>query len=173
MTEVAAVRGVAGTVINGVCRDVSASLSQHYPLFSRGRVMRTGKDRSMVDLSDHGNLLERFVALPLPRMFMYGHQNNSLPYVTRLAENGIELAEISTSRTFRCTPTHRRCGLASRISSSEAAKETTTATPCPDAERLRAPRPGPPAARAAGGPQQLVRAVNDGGLRTPSEWATR
>jgi hypothetical protein len=95
MTEVAAVRGVAGTVINGVCRDVSASLSQHYPLFSRGRVMRTGKDRSMVDLSDHGNLLERFVALPLPRMFMYGHQNNSLPYVTRLAENGIELAEIS------------------------------------------------------------------------------
>jgi 4-hydroxy-4-methyl-2-oxoglutarate aldolase len=45
MTEVAAVRGVAGTVINGVCRDVSASLTQHYPLFSRGRFMRTGKDR--------------------------------------------------------------------------------------------------------------------------------
>jgi 4-hydroxy-4-methyl-2-oxoglutarate aldolase len=45
MTEVAAVRGIAGTVINGVCRDVSASLSQHYPLFSRGRFMRTGKDR--------------------------------------------------------------------------------------------------------------------------------
>lgn len=45
MTEVAAVRGVAGTVINGVCRDVSASLSQGYPIFSRGRFMRTGKDR--------------------------------------------------------------------------------------------------------------------------------
>jgi regulator of RNase E activity RraA len=45
MTEVAAVRGIAGTVINGVCRDVSASLSQHYPMFSRGRFMRTGKDR--------------------------------------------------------------------------------------------------------------------------------
>jgi len=30
---------IAGTVINGVCRDVSASLSQNYPLFSRGRFM--------------------------------------------------------------------------------------------------------------------------------------
>lgn len=45
MTEVAAGRGVAGTVIDGVCRDVSASLATGYPLFSRGRFMRTGKDR--------------------------------------------------------------------------------------------------------------------------------
>jgi len=45
MTETAAARGIAGTVINGVCRDVSASLAQNYPLFSRGRYMRTGKDR--------------------------------------------------------------------------------------------------------------------------------
>jgi 4-hydroxy-4-methyl-2-oxoglutarate aldolase len=41
----ASVRGIAGTVINGVCRDVSTSLSHSYPLFSRGRFMRTGKDR--------------------------------------------------------------------------------------------------------------------------------
>jgi len=45
MTEIAADRGIAGTVINGVCRDVSTSLNQGYPLFSRGRFMRTGKDR--------------------------------------------------------------------------------------------------------------------------------
>jgi regulator of RNase E activity RraA len=45
MTEVAAVRGIAGTVINGVCRDVPACLARNYPLFSRGRFMRTGKDR--------------------------------------------------------------------------------------------------------------------------------
>lgn len=45
MTEVASIRGIAGTVINGVCRDVPASLQQRYPLFSRGRFMRTGKDR--------------------------------------------------------------------------------------------------------------------------------
>ena len=45
MTEIAAARGIAGTVISGVCRDVSACLAQNYPLFSRGRFMRTGKDR--------------------------------------------------------------------------------------------------------------------------------
>lgn len=45
MTEVASIRGIAGTVINGVCRDVAASLAHRYPLFSRGRFMRTGKDR--------------------------------------------------------------------------------------------------------------------------------
>ncbi|MFF7984354.1 hypothetical protein ACFZDK_35465 [Streptomyces sp. NPDC007901] len=33
-------RGTAGTVIDGVPRDVSASLTQHYPLFTRGRFMR-------------------------------------------------------------------------------------------------------------------------------------
>ena len=32
-------------MINGVCRDVPTSLSHGYPLFSRGRFMRTGKDR--------------------------------------------------------------------------------------------------------------------------------
>ena len=45
MTEIAAARGIAGTVINGACRDVAAGLAQHYPLFARGRFMRTGKDR--------------------------------------------------------------------------------------------------------------------------------
>ena len=46
MTEAASIRGIAGTVINGACRDVSASLEHRYPLFSRGRFMRTGKDRA-------------------------------------------------------------------------------------------------------------------------------
>jgi regulator of RNase E activity RraA len=45
MTQVATARGVGGTVINGVCRDVTTSLLQSYPLFSCGRFMRTGKDR--------------------------------------------------------------------------------------------------------------------------------
>jgi pimeloyl-ACP methyl ester carboxylesterase len=55
---------------------------------------------SMVDLSDHGKLLERFLALRLPRMFMYGHQNRSLSYLIQPADNGIELAEISHSAHF-------------------------------------------------------------------------
>ncbi|ARP85352.1 RraA family protein [Bordetella genomosp. 9] len=49
LTEVASRRGIAGTVINGVCRDADAAAQFSYPLFSRGRFMRTGKDRVQVD----------------------------------------------------------------------------------------------------------------------------
>lgn len=49
LTSVANKRGVGGTVINGVCRDVSRSLELRYPIFSRGKFMRTGKDRVQVD----------------------------------------------------------------------------------------------------------------------------
>lgn len=42
-------RGVAGTVIDGVCRDVDRSLDLGYPIFSRGNWMRTGKDRVRVE----------------------------------------------------------------------------------------------------------------------------
>ncbi|HEX3190511.1 MAG TPA: alpha/beta hydrolase [Streptosporangiaceae bacterium] len=52
---------------------------------------------SMVDLSDHGNLMAKFLSLPCPRMFMYGEQNSSLSYLTKLSANGIELAEIPHS----------------------------------------------------------------------------
>jgi regulator of RNase E activity RraA len=49
LTTVAAARGVAGTVIDGVCRDVGRSLELGYPIFSRGNWMRTGKDRVRVE----------------------------------------------------------------------------------------------------------------------------
>ncbi len=49
LTSVAHKRGVGGTVINGVCRDVARSLGLVYPIFSRGKFMRTGKDRVQVD----------------------------------------------------------------------------------------------------------------------------
>ncbi len=49
LTTTAKQRGVAGTVIHGVCRDVAGSLEVGYPIFSRGRFMRTGKDRVEVD----------------------------------------------------------------------------------------------------------------------------
>lgn len=49
---------------------------------------------SMVERSDHGHLMERFLGLPFPKMFMYGQQNHTLTYLPHLAEHGIELAEI-------------------------------------------------------------------------------
>lgn len=55
---------------------------------------------SMVDLSDHGKLLDRFLALPAPKTFMYGEQNNTLSYLPALAEGGVELAEIEHCAHF-------------------------------------------------------------------------
>ncbi len=49
LTTVAHRKGIAGTVIYGVCRDVARSLELHYPIFSCGRFMRTGKDRVQVE----------------------------------------------------------------------------------------------------------------------------
>ncbi|HKP41485.1 RraA family protein [Mycobacterium sp.] len=49
LTTTAHGRGVAGTVIDGVCRDVDRSLILGYPIFSRGNWMRTGKDRVRVE----------------------------------------------------------------------------------------------------------------------------
>lgn len=49
LTSVAHQRGLGGTVINGVCRDVAKSLMLKYPVFSLGRFMRTGKDRVQLE----------------------------------------------------------------------------------------------------------------------------
>ncbi|MBC8246192.1 MAG: RraA family protein, partial [Deltaproteobacteria bacterium] len=45
MTVYSQKKGVAGTVIDGVCRDLPRILETGYPIFSRGRFMMTGKDR--------------------------------------------------------------------------------------------------------------------------------
>lgn len=49
MTQYAGLRRIRATVIDGVCRDVSKALGDNYPLFTRGRFMRTGKDRVQVE----------------------------------------------------------------------------------------------------------------------------
>jgi regulator of RNase E activity RraA len=49
LTFVAHRRGVAGTVIDGACRDTHLALELGYPLFSRSYSMRTGKDRVQLE----------------------------------------------------------------------------------------------------------------------------
>jgi regulator of RNase E activity RraA len=49
LTLVAKHRGVAGTVINGICRDVARAIEVNYPIYSLGHWMRTGKDRVEVE----------------------------------------------------------------------------------------------------------------------------
>lgn len=49
LTMVASTKGLAGTVIDGPCRDVHLCLSLGYPVYSRSYSMKTGKDRVQVD----------------------------------------------------------------------------------------------------------------------------
>ena len=49
LTWVSHRRGVAGTVIDGACRDTHLSLELGYPIYSRSYSMRTGKDRVQVE----------------------------------------------------------------------------------------------------------------------------
>jgi regulator of RNase E activity RraA len=46
MTQYAGLRGISGTVIDGVCRDVNRALTDEYPLFTAGRWMRTARTES-------------------------------------------------------------------------------------------------------------------------------
>jgi regulator of RNase E activity RraA len=49
LTWVAHERKIAGTVIDGACRDTHLSLELGYPIYSRSYSMRTGKDRVQVE----------------------------------------------------------------------------------------------------------------------------
>jgi 4-hydroxy-4-methyl-2-oxoglutarate aldolase len=49
LTMLATRRGIGGTVIDGVCRDIDRSLELGYPIFARRNAMRTGKDRVTAD----------------------------------------------------------------------------------------------------------------------------
>jgi regulator of RNase E activity RraA len=49
LTWVAHRRGIAGTVIDGACRDTYLCRELHYPIYSRSYSMRTGKDRVQVE----------------------------------------------------------------------------------------------------------------------------
>jgi 4-hydroxy-4-methyl-2-oxoglutarate aldolase len=49
LTWVSNRRGIAGTVIDGACRDTHLSRELAYPIYSRSYSMRTGKDRVQVE----------------------------------------------------------------------------------------------------------------------------
>ena len=49
LTEIAHRRDLAGTLIDGISRDVALCRELDYPVFSKGHWMRTGKDRVQVE----------------------------------------------------------------------------------------------------------------------------
>jgi len=55
---------------------------------------------SLVQYSDHGNLIRRFIGLRTPKLFVYGSENRGLSYLPTLKENGCEMVEIPESNHF-------------------------------------------------------------------------
>lgn len=49
MSTYAKMKGVAGTLIDGVCRDVKVVHELEYPIYTKGCYMRTGKDRIQIE----------------------------------------------------------------------------------------------------------------------------
>lgn len=50
--------------------------------------------------SDSGKLIDEFLKLRVPRLFLYGEANRSLSYLGRLRQSDVEVAEISRSAHF-------------------------------------------------------------------------
>jgi pimeloyl-ACP methyl ester carboxylesterase len=50
--------------------------------------------------SDSGRLMEEFIALPIPRLFIYGEANRRLSYLPKLRESSVQVREIPLSAHF-------------------------------------------------------------------------
>lgn len=53
-----------------------------------------------VKYSSTGELLQQFLSLPIPRIFIYGEENKNLSYIPDLIKNNISIKEISNSNHF-------------------------------------------------------------------------
>jgi pimeloyl-ACP methyl ester carboxylesterase len=85
------------------CRQSSFYSMPLYAASIRQRV-RPGAIRgifeSMVQLSDNGDLLTKFLSFSFPKAFMFGEQHASLSYLSELKASGVELMEIPKSGHF-------------------------------------------------------------------------
>jgi pimeloyl-ACP methyl ester carboxylesterase len=50
--------------------------------------------------SDSGRLIEEFLALPIPRLFLYGEVNKTLSYLPRLRASSVQVREVPSSAHF-------------------------------------------------------------------------
>lgn len=96
LTAMAHHRGVGGTVIDGVCRDVERALTIEYPLFTRGRFMRTGKDR--VEVSDVQTPVTVAGVQVRPGDILLGDADGVLVVARELVDEVVEISETITAR---------------------------------------------------------------------------
>jgi len=53
-----------------------------------------------VAYSATGELLKQYLAMEIPRVFIYGQENSSLSYIPKLRQNDMNIKEISGSNHF-------------------------------------------------------------------------
>jgi pimeloyl-ACP methyl ester carboxylesterase len=73
-----------------------------------------------VTYSDQGNLLRRFLSLPIPKCFLYGSENRHLSYLARIRESDCAVIEIPNANHFLFydAPNHYAAALANFACSS-------------------------------------------------------
>jgi regulator of RNase E activity RraA len=96
LTAMAADRGVGGTVIDGVCRDVQRALGTGYAIYSRGRFMRTGKDR--VEVSDVNRPVTVGGVHVRPGDLLLGDADGVLAVPGELADQVLEACTVISER---------------------------------------------------------------------------
>jgi 4-hydroxy-4-methyl-2-oxoglutarate aldolase len=84
-------RGIAGTVIDGACRDTHLAIDLTYPIFSRSYSMRTGKDR--VQLEAINTLIEVGHSRVEPGNIMRGDSDGVIAIPAAHEEAVLDLAE--------------------------------------------------------------------------------
>lgn len=90
LTYVAISKKIAGTVIDGVCRDVDGIRALSYPIFSRGHFMVTGKDR--VILKSVNETVEICDVQVQPGDLIMGDESGVLVIPQDKAEKVLEIA---------------------------------------------------------------------------------
>jgi regulator of RNase E activity RraA len=83
--------GIAGTVIDGACRDTHLAIQLNYPIFSRSYSMRTGKDR--VQLESINQLIEVGSARVAPGCLIRGDCDGVIAIPLTQEDEVLDLAE--------------------------------------------------------------------------------
>ena len=83
--------GIAGTVIDGACRDTHLAIKLNYPIFSRSYSMRTGKDR--VQLESVNQLIEVGNARVAPGDLLRGDSDGVVALPAVHEDEVLDLAE--------------------------------------------------------------------------------
>lgn len=96
LTAMAADRKVAGTVIDGVNRDVQRALDERYPIFSKGRFMRTGKDR--VEVAEVGGPVSVGGVQIRPGDLLIGDADGVVAVPQEIADDVLRICEEISSR---------------------------------------------------------------------------